>query len=320
METDKLKAIAEHSGTSISTVRRVLGHCAGIAPETREAVIGAQCTLNHPTACTDRRIYFILPDNPKFFWHKALDVLNGHPFDPPIKLSFYPSLQQHSLLKTYLEPLLTEENAVLILAADPDEGEQQLIAQIAKRSLVIQLCQYTPIEGTVYVGADAYADGYALGQMATQHLGSPRTAVLKGEHSYTQEESCRGFIDGLGSPATVLPEPDEGPLYASLVARTLAPLGDLDLVFCPGGRTAELCRGLYKLRNQATIRCIGYEASPQLRKMPEKPLVFALLQQDIASQTRTVLSLAKDYLITGVRPASSTYYIPSRIGGGCKYG
>ena len=311
MESDKLKAIAAHSGTSVSTVRRVLGHCAGIAPATREAVIGAQCALNHPAARTNRRLHFMLPDNPKFFWHRALDVLNAHPFDPPVKLSFYPSLQQHGTLKTYLEPLLAEQNAVLILAADPDAEEQALLERIAQHSFVIGLCQFAPVAGAVYVGADAYADGYALGQLAAQQLGSPRTAVLENNRSHSLRESCRGFIDGLGSPVTVLPEPSEGPLYASMVARTLAPLGEWDLVFCPGGRTAELCRGVYKLRQNT--RFIGYELSPQLRKMPENTAALALLQQNIAEQTRTALALAVAYLADGTRPSQAAYHIPSRI-------
>ena len=310
MDSDKLKAIAKQSGTTIATARRVLGHCSGIAVETREAVLRAQCELNQPTVHSERLLHLILPDNPKFFWHKALSVVNGYFFDPPLKLSFYPSLQQHSQLAAYLEPLENKEGRVLILAADLDDACLEKIARIAEHSLVIQLCHHTPLPNTVYVGADAYADGVRLGEYAARHRFT-HVAALRRPQSHTITERCRGFIDGFGAPVITVDEPEEGPLYASMLARTLAPLGDLDLVFSAGGRTAETCRALYKLRSG--IRCLGFELSPQLQKMTEKSAVLALMNQDIAAQTRTALELAIAYLRDGTRPTTEYRTIPSKL-------
>lgn len=310
MDSDKLRAIAEQSGTTVATVRRVLGHCSGIAAETREAVIRAQCALKHSLPPDERRLHLILPDNPKFFWHKALHVLNGYRFNPPVKLSFYPSLPQSTQLSTYLEPLNEADISVLILAADLDRAQQETVARIAERSLVIQLCHHTPIPNTVYVGADAYADGLALGQYAARH-GFSRAAVLKRPHSHTIAERCRGFADGFGAPVITVDEPTEDALYASLLARTLEPLGDIDLVFSAGGRTAETCRALHKLRSG--LRCLGFELSPQLQKMAEKDAVLALMDQNIAAQTRTALELAITYLCDGTRPTEACITVPSKL-------
>ena len=310
MEPDKLKTIAEHSGTTVSTVRRVLGHCSGIAVETRKAVIGAQCSLNHPTARSKHRLYFMLPDNPKFFWHNAISVLNGYAFDPPVKLSFYPSLQQSAPLSEYLEPLLNEEHVAVIVAADLNAEQQALLAAIAKRSLVIQLCHHTPIENTVTVSADAYADGFALGAAAAAYTPAS-TVILERPESHSFSECCRGFEAGLARPVIRLREPDEGPLYSSMLARLLAPFGNVDMVFSPSGRTAELCRAIHKLRRN--IRCVGCEISPQLKKMPENAAVCAVLQQDLATQTRTALELAKAYLVNNEQPSETVFTIPSHI-------
>ena len=310
MEPDKLRTIAEHSGTTVSTVRRVLGHCSGIAAETREAVIYAQCSLNHPTAHSAHRLYVMLPDNPKFFWHNALDVLNGYAFDPPVKLSFYPSLQQNNALKRYLEPLLTEEHIALIVAADLTAEQQVMVSKIAQHSFVIQLCHHTPISGTVAVTADAYADGVALGATAATYT-PKNTVILQRPGSHSFSECCRGFENGLGLPVVYVTEPEEGPLYSSMLARLLEPLNNVDMVFSPSGRTAELCRAIYKLRRN--IRCVGCELSPQLEKMPKNTAVCAVLQQDLAAQTRTALELAKAYLAHNIWPIKTAYTLPSHI-------
>lgn len=309
MEHDKLKAIAHHSGTSVSTVRRVLYHCSGVAAETRQAVINAQCALQHSLESSGRRLYFILPDNPKFFWHQALNVLNGYLFDPPVKLSFYPSLQQHALLKTYLEPLLAEDNAVLILAADLNQEESELVSCIAERCPVIQLCRYTPLAGTTYVGADAYKDGLALGEYARKT--AVAQAVILKPQGYNAGETCRGFAEGYGHPVTVIPEPEEGNLYPSMVARALDEHKNAELVFSPSGRTAELCRAIHKLRRP--LHCYGCEVSAQLKSMPESHTVRALLQQNLAEQTRTALELARAYLQNGTPPEKSAVIVPSKI-------
>ena len=310
MDSDKLRAIAERSGTTVATTRRVLNHCSGIASETRDAVIRAQCALNHPIEVGERRLHFILPDNPKFFWHKALHVLNGYYFDPPVKLSFYPSLPQSTQLATYLEPLKDVNENVLILAADLDPAQQEAVAHIAKRSLVIQLCHHTPLPNTVYVGSDAYTDGYTLGKLAAKH-GYKRAVTLRRRGSHTLDERCRGFTDAFGPSVSTIDEPEENSLYPSLVARAIAPLSDVDLVFSAGGRTAETCRALYKLRSG--IRCVGFELSPQLQKMPENEAVFALLNQDIATQTRRALEHAIAYLRDGTRPTTEYCTIPSKL-------
>jgi hypothetical protein len=252
----------------------------------------------------------MLPDNPKFFWHDALTVLNGYAFNPPVKLSFYPSLQQNALLSSYLEPLLYEDHVALILAADLTAEQQTIVSKIAEHSLVIQLCHHTPIPNTVTVSADAYADGFALGVAAAAY--SPAAAaVLERPESHSFSERCRGFEAGLGLPVIRMPEPDEGPLYSSMLARLLEPLDNVDMVFSPGGRTAELCRAVHKLRRN--IRCIGCEISPQLKKMLETSRVCAVLQQNLAAQTRTALELAKAYLATDTHPNTTAYTIPSRI-------
>lgn len=310
MDSDKLRAIAEQSGTTVATARRVLSHCSGIAAETREAVIRAQCALNHPISLGERRLHLILPDNPKFFWHKVLHVLNGYYFDPPVKLSFYPSLQQNDPLASYLEPLKTADGNVLILAADLNRVQQEAVTRIAERSLVIQLCHHTPLPNTVYVGSDAYADGYALGALAAKH-GYKKVVTLRRRGSHTIDERCRGFTDGFGAPVTEIDEPEENPLYPSLVARAIAPLDGVDLVFSAGGRTAETCRALHKLHSD--LRCVGFELSPQLRKMPENTAVLALMDQDIASQTRRALELATAFLCDGTHPTSGSYTVPSRL-------
>ncbi len=314
MKSDELRRIAEHSGTSVSTVRRVLSHCAGITEETRRSVIDALDAQHSADGYSpSRRVHIILPDNPKFFWHRAFDVFNSHPFSPPAQFSFYPSLAQHDVLKTYLEPLLTEEHSVLIYSANLDAAERSLVERIAVHSLVIQLGEYTPLPGTVFVGSDSYGDGIRLGQLAAAHIQKPHVALLSRRENANMCERCRGFVDGLGEGATIhrLTEPEEQPLYASLLARLLSDVHDnLDFVFSPSGRTAELCQALHKLRGQTSARAIGYELSPQLKKQQNGSSLFAVMEQNIAEQTRIALRLTDAYLSEGILPEQVRYITP----------
>ncbi len=311
MNSDELRRIAETSGTSVSTVRRVLGHCAGIAEETRQTVIRARDALT-PSADGSHRIHVILPDNPKYFWHQAFEVFNGYTFSPPAKFSFYPSLSQHETLRSYLLPLAEVDNAVLIIAANLNTEECETVARIAQHSLVIQLCEYTPLPGSVYVGADAYADGVALGEFAANEMPNARTVMFERAENHNMNARCRGFADGLATSVVSLPEPGDSKLYASLTARAISEHApNAELVFCPSGQTAEVCRGLHKLRGQTRAVCVGTELSPTLKKMEERQSVLAVVQQNLAEQTRIALRLATDYLANGTRPAQPQYLVPS---------
>lgn len=310
MDSDKLKEIAAHSGTSISTVRRVLGHCAGISDETRATVIRSQCTLAHAVTGPKRRVYFILPDNPKSFWHQALTVLNGYSFDPCVKLSFYSSLQQQSTLDTYLQPLLQERDAVLILAASLNTEQCALVSQIAAHNLVIQLCERSPIDTAVYVGADAYHEGYTLGEWASAH--AKRIAVVRRDGNFNVSERIRGLMDAATVPVVTVTEPDERTIYASLLARELHALSPVpDLLVCPGGYATESCQAAYKLRDTIPMRCITWERPTSNDRTD--PLLVATVQQSLEEQTRTALQLATAFVQNGTLPAQTEYLIPSRI-------
>ncbi|MBP3435924.1 MAG: LacI family DNA-binding transcriptional regulator [Clostridia bacterium] len=314
MKSDELRRIAEHSGTSVSTVRRVLNHCAGITEETRRSVIDALDAQHSADGYSpSRRVHIILPDNPKFFWHRAFDVFNSHPFSPPAQFSFYPSLAQHDVLQTYLEPLLTEKHSVLIYSANLDAAERSLVERIADHSLVIQLGEYTPLPGTVFVGSDSYGDGVRLGQLVAAHSRTPHVALLSRPENINMCERCRGFVEGLGAASVhYLNEPEEQPLYASLLARLLNGVNDdLDFVFSPSGRTIELCQALYKLRKQSHAVGIGYELSPRLRSQLNTAPLFAVLEQNIAEQTRIALRLSDQYLSNGTRPKQERYITSS---------
>ena len=306
MESDKLKQIAEQSGTTVSTVRRVLGHCAGISSETRKSVIGAQCALKHVVEQGDRRAYCILPDNPKAFWHKAVDVLNGHPFFPSLKLSFYSSLQQSSTLTAYLQPLLDVTETVLILGASLNNEQRSLVEQITQNNLVIQLCEDSNVQGALYVGCDAYADGYALGEWASSN--ASRVGILQNPTNHNVCERIRGFKDALGEvPYVLVDEPAEKQLYASHLARSLYAVSPQpDLLFCPGGNALEVCQAVHKLR-APSLKYILWESTLQ------QPQLIATVRQPLAEQMRTALQLATSFLANGTYPEQNRYITPSKI-------
>lgn len=318
MKQQNLARISKASGKSVSTVSKVLRGCGGVDSETREAVFCAAAGIAlAPYEPRQTDVYAVLPDNPKFFWHRAYDALRQEPM--PITLKIFSSIGKNEneyLLTQYIEEAILANARVLILSAKLSESMRERLATLAKQMLIIQLCEYTPIPNTFFVGADGERDGWVLGMTIPATEDAVTIGILTGAVSRAGEQRIAGFLAAVPSAARIffLEKPTDIALYASHLARAVDALGvPLDYLFCFDGITTAACDALYKLRNKMNTRLLGFEYPPTAEKHMEAGRIAALAVQSPEEQMRTALALADRYLRRRVYPDRKYYYLPSQI-------
>ncbi len=318
MGKQSVTEISHKSGKSASTVSKVLRNCPGVDPETREAVrsaLGDESALDLIRGCTRGKICVILPDTPKFFWGRALSMLEGREVTVKIYSAIRLGGEDREVARCVSEAV-AEDAAAVILAALPGEALCAEIARLAKERLFLQLCEYTPVVNSFYVGSDYGADGRALSKAVVSPKGArPLVGVLRQGDAASVVGRIEGFLEGLDGRADLIDieSPEMSPLYASHLARTMDRAGvRLDYLFCPFGMTAPVCDALYKLKGKMDTKYIGFELPSTAEKHWESGRIAAVAVQDPEMQMRSALLLAERYVKEGRFPDQKFHDMPSR--------
>lgn len=319
MKSQKISHIAALSGKSKATISRVLNNCPGVDNSIREEVMQVVCAHPDITAAPESPsdLCIILPDNPKFFWHDALEVASRTQI--PKQVWVYSHMQKNTILHSYMDRLEASNASALIFAGTPDARLCERLEQFASGNhLLIQLCEYTPIRNSFYVGSEFYRDGFRLGRqlLSRQKDAIRHIAILERKDVVSCRERNRGFVDAFqdcGIRISYLEEPQKGSLYPAQLARMIAgcemPVTHL---FCASGCTVQACDALRKIKNHR-IGYVGFECPPGTRKYRENGTVCALAVQNISKQTEKAISFAEAYLQTRTAPDRKYTYIPSRL-------
>ena len=305
MNKQSIKDISQKSGRSVSTVSKVLRNCPGVDPETRDEIRSAMESESveglRPMKNAGSATCVILPDNPKYFWNRALPSLNRS--NLPMITKIYSSIRQDGEdreVSRCLREAVKENASAIILAASPGEALSREIAELAKTMLIIQLCEYTPIPNTFFVGSDFWGDGRALSEAVRSEEGSaPCVGLLSKRGILSCEERTRGFLEGLDSHVrTVRIEcPEYSSLFSSHLARAIHGTGEpLDYLFVPMGMTDKACDALYKLRDKMQAQCIGFEFPSMAKKYWQRGQIAALAVQDVEEQMDLALTFVRQYL------------------------
>lgn len=321
MNKQRVAEISYKSGKSASTVSKVLRNCPGVDPETRAAVRSALGTDEASGLIRSRdregaRICVILPDNPKYFWHRALSVLDWR--KERVITKIYSDLRREESdreVAICLDEAIAEKVSAIILAARPGQALQERLACMAKDMLILQLCEYTPVVNSFYVGSDPYGDGVALAAAVKEkETGRPVVGVIRREGDCSYEPRTQGFLDALGGRADVffVDQPEYTSLYASHLARAIDGLGvRLDYLFCCSGLTAGTCDAIYKLKGKMKTQYIGFELPPVAKKHWDGGRIAALAVQKPEEQLRVALALAEHYVREHRFPDEKMHYLPS---------
>ncbi len=319
MKKQNMTEISQKSGRSLSTVSKVLRNCPGVDPETRAAVRSAM-EGDSATELIRRgkkgQICVILPDNPKYFWHRALSVIKEK--DGGIVTKIYSSINREEKdreVSLCVREAVEAGASAVILAACPEGTLRDELARLAGEMLIVQLCEYTPIPNTFYVGSDPYRDGAALARAVTAKEGCrPCVGVIRRSEISSCERRTQGFLDTLGDRARILhiDQPELSTLYASHLARAIDCVGErLDYLFCCSGMTDRVCDALYKLKGRMSARYVGFEYPPAAQKHWDAGRIAALAEQKIEEQLETALGLARIYVNEQRFPDKKFTYLPS---------
>ena len=319
MEKVHLKEIARLTGTSPSTVSRVLNHCGGVDSLTRDRVFRAADALRFPgqegTGCD---LYFITPELPAFFWKERLyPELLAAEQRFRCKYNVYTGLHDGSVLR-YLEEAERLQARVVVAVCTPTSAERAALEALAERALVILLSEYAEVKNAFYVGSDPERDGFLLGRFfAGQGGGQP--AALTCPDNENCRARVRGFRSGAGTDRiTELPLPPFGKMFP---ARTAALLHGLPgtgryWLYSAAGLPDELALAVRKAGLVGKAVLLGHD----LRRPDPQRNVLACVNQRIEEQARTALSLAAEYLARGLCPAEKRTIVPSEFlcaGSGC---
>ena len=309
-----LRTVSDRAGVSPSTVSRVLNGCGGADPCTaqriREAAEGEHylSPRRRGTECA-----LILPENPAYFWGRAQRRFARDDAGMSLRTFLYSSLSDLPGARSALRAA-AETCPRLIIAALP--REESLLALLRQISVpVFFLCEDCDLINCFYFGSDPSADGRKLGDACrARYPDARRLLILRsaspGPVALRRTESFSEAFAPETKEEILLSAPDK-PYAASVLARELALHTDYDLVYCETGILPTVCLALEKCRAPRTVRCVGFEDAPGLRRYRER--VGAVICQDLEGQCSACLTAARHFLRSGVFPDRKKTLIPSAL-------
>ncbi len=315
MKSKNVTQIAKKIGRSKATVSRVMNNCPGVDSAVREEILEILRAESEQAPVGDAvDLNIILPDNPKFFWQNAMKTVSDYPSECSKRVHSYSYNYRGRVLKSYLDQIEQVGARAMIFSGFPDDELRERMERFSDQHLLIQLCDYTRIKNSFFVGSDFYGDGKHLGELLLeQERGNDcHIAVLQRQNSYSGMQRVKGFLDAVSGNAriTLIDEPTEVSLYSSYLAREIDKLPTLVThIFSPSGLTVQTCDAIRKLKGRH-IGCIGFENPPRAKEYLENGTIRALAVQDVSAQIRCAMELAERYLKTGVCPDEKFTFIP----------
>ena len=317
MKKHDLTDLVQKTKTSKSTISRALNHCPGVDPQTRRRILEA---AGPQSSSSDADLVMILPDTPRYFWNPAFTALQADTADMRRRFHLYSRLYDTSEVGLYLEQAARHEARLMLLSvADTPETLSLLHAYAGKIPLFF-LSEYLDVPGTFYIGSDAHEDGKRLGEAYLAHFRRfSRVVCLSSHANGNGRRRLEGFTGALlneGSPppcSIALPSPGKSlPAQLARLLHDSYPDG-FDCIVCADGFLPQVCLAVQKLGLQRQVICLGFENPPGNHPYLESGMIAAYVEQDIVTQCRTAVTLARQFLETGTYPASKYTYCPSSL-------
>ncbi len=330
MKNDTVTAIAASMGVSKATVSRALNHCSGVDSATRERIL----TAAGDTAVPDCAIYSLLPDTPGFFWQEMRRGLGDQETALyPMKCSVYTRLRDDFAVCAYLRESVRAR--VLIISASITPSVRDILTSLLPGRLVLLLSEDDGIlTNGFYLGSDAAADGYAMGEVYARRLREHMPYLLTLPQGVNRNIDLRaaGFSHCLAEaglpvprrveipPAFLTPSKTFPARMASLLTKTLSdqelPADKPCALYTTFGY-AHLPLAVEKVRypdgKRFSARCtlLCHDAPLVDGKPPDG--VFAVCNQDVYAEGKQAMEAAHRYLTYSQYPAQKRIYVPTTI-------
>lgn len=312
-----LKDVAEKSGLSLRTVKKVFSGDLSVKPENRERILEVASELEY----SKNTMASILASNRQY--HVVILIENFKYFFPEMREGFIQSAEQlreykigisfrvledRSLLtaRRVLEELAEEDevDAVILHASSMTGLDEQINRLMEKGKPVFTVGADAPYSKRVcFVGPKAYESGRIGGQLMANYIGKQGSVCIvnhMAEQMQTSERT-RGFL-------AVMEESYPEVMVHRVIVEDMEQYYDTvkgvveknDLVGLLCTDAACLIAG-YVLRDlkRSEIALVGYDLTPEVEELMEQEYITLVLSQNPKRQAMVALEKMCDYLILG---------------------
>ncbi len=325
VKEDTLAELAKKLNISKSTVSKAVRHCSGVDSETRQLILDA-VPRGSASSEKDFPVYTIFPDTPQYFWKDLLrGFMDGEDRDSfPAKHNIYTRITDEDTVLRYLDEAEKMDIRVLAIAAYVTPEIQRRLLRLQERCMILFVSEFCPMVNTFYVGANAYRDGYAMGEAFLRHHAHRRPVYFSVLDNGNAEQRTRGFFDAVRavSPETAeaaIPLSIDNTLFrdlkmlssrvASLLSAGIVQCGDY-CVYSPVGMTSQLANA-FKKAGLYDIVCMCHDCFTEDMTVPDGFSICC--NQDVYAQGYAAARTALAYVRDRVYPAEKTMYIPSKL-------
>lgn len=312
--------IAAKLGVSCATVSRAVRHCSSVDSDTRLKILREARKMNiQPSGYCD--IYCILPDTPQYFWGEIRRGLcENHTRDIKMKLNIVTCSYDEETVLMYLDEAAEFGASAVIIAAIITDRIAEKLKKMIPHTFVVLLSEYRGITNSFYIGANPYADGYALGELYVQNYSDRKTLLLSREdrNMYLRLEGFKKALHDCGCrnnyKEIAVEKGNVGyRTSASILAKIISPYAaETDCIYSPfGNAVLPLAVKKAGFSDNTVLLCHDTFISGTDYDIIED--FDAVINQDVYAQGKAAINAAEDFVRTRCCPFMKFTYIPSVI-------
>ncbi len=321
--------IADKLNISKSTVNKAMRHSSGVDSDTRQRIL-EECRGIHYQSDGECAIYAILPDVPHYFWKEVRNgILAGEQSDvAPVKYNIYTKTSDEATVLEYLEEAERMNARAILIATYITPAIHRKLEKLTERCLVILLSEYYELKNSLFVGGNAYEDGYIMGKKYLSRYADRKLVLLSVKNNINVEKRLQGFCRAVEEECPqlmkaasciqlerkIIREQKLLPSKLALLLTEAAKDGHPFCIYSPMGML-QLPLGLSKAKLTDRAVCLCHdcftEYQSDVKKLQEGFAVTC--NQDIFGQGLAALKAATDYLKSREYPEQKVIYVPSYI-------
>ncbi len=325
MKEEQFTSLAEKLGISKSTVSKAYRHCSGVDTVTRDMVLRETEHLAAASLSSACDIYCIFPDIPHYFWNELRRGIKAGAAKTAlrIKCNIITKISDEQTVLYYLDEAEHLGARVILLTAVLTPALRKRLASFPLHTCVILLSEYDAFPNCFYVGADAYTDGWCMGEVYAKRYRDRIPVLLHKPDRPNIKARLAGFRDALALhapeitdlPTVSLPEnffenqKTAPSRLAAILRESIHGTSPLCLYVPFGSVQLPLALNKAKLSDCTVTLC--HDDAPQNSGLPE--VTGAVLKQDVFTQGQHAVTLAAAFVRDNTFPGEKNTFVPSHL-------